>query len=233
MEDADFKQSVAASLEALAAKPDTPDSSTQDAIKRIEKVVAAARSNWFWFFGILGYAALTLMNVQDADFFSPGKTTTLPILNFDVKLVSFLIFAPALIALVYAYLHGLIDQLWEDLATVPAHHNGAPIAASLPVWLLLEMALLLRRLFHKAERAKQNAPVHTSELGILAVVAVFILIWLAAPFVIGWFWLRSTVLHDAITSFILAGILLFSLLIMWLSLWNMLTALWSLEARDD
>ncbi|MDJ0820597.1 MAG: hypothetical protein QNJ09_02155 [Paracoccaceae bacterium] len=226
MDDEKFRQTLADILEKLSKTPEKEDTTTKDAIKRIEKVSTAARSNWFWFFGILAYAAITLMGVKDVDFFTTDKTTTLPVLNFPVNLLNFMIFAPALIAVIYAYLHGLIEQLWDDLAKIErTGPDGKPIISQLPVWLLIEAALLLRHLFNRSD----NPPVRTSLLGYFGIAATVFMVWLAAPMVTGWFWLRSMVMHDTFFSAVLGGVFLFCLVVFWFSITTLLRVMWSAE----
>ncbi len=248
MDDPAFRQKLADILEKLSETPPKSDTSTADAVARIDKVTSAARSNWFWFFGVLGYAALTLMGIQDADFFSASKSTTLPVLNFSVNLLNFMVFAPVLITVLYAYLHGVIELLWRDLSRVPAlvggdyqkngnteqgavearvarngetEEEGEPIVTLMPVWLLIEAALIIR----KWRRPDEPAPVVITPLSWIGTVTVFMLIWGAAPFVVGWFWLRSTVLHDFWLTAGLATCLWFCIAVGMLSLRSLVFAM--------
>lgn len=226
MRDALYRMRVLEALDALAPAPGDPvKARIAERVARIEKVAAAAKSNWFWFFGILGYAALTLMGMKDADFFTAGKTTTLPILNFDVNILSFMYMAPLLIAVVFAYLHGLIEQAWEDLALLPVQDDGLPISARLPGWLVIEAALYVRawRQGHGA-----SGPVRKTPLGFIGVLAMGVLVWGAAPFVLGWFWLRVLVLHDLVMGLILGGAFWFGVAVSWMSL----SGLWRVMHPD-
>lgn len=192
-----------AALEEMARTPsaDPVEAEVTERVARIEKVTAAARSNWFWYFGVLGYAAITLMGLRDVHFFAADSSATLPILNFSVNLKVFLLFAPLLITVIYVYLHGVIEQAWTDLAELPARSGSEPISARLPVWLLLEFALYLRLWRRAGERGAP--PVQPTVLGAAGAGAMALLVWLAAPVLVVWFWLASMVLHDVWLSLVL------------------------------
>ncbi|WP_136441416.1 hypothetical protein [Pacificoceanicola onchidii] len=204
MEQEDFHRRVVAVLERWQPEVSDEDKAASAArkarkeadaarIKRVEKVSSAARGNWFWFFGVLAYAMVTVMGLDDRSFFTGGAATKLPILNFSVDFSYFILIAPTLIALVYGYLHNLIEQLWYDLATLPARgEDGQPISAHLPVWLLIDSALILRRWFGDDDAP----PVDLSPLSIIGMFGITVLIWGAAPAVVAVFWLKASVLHD-------------------------------------
>ncbi|WP_306145268.1 hypothetical protein [Roseibium sp. MMSF_3412] len=215
MKDTEYKKRVVVALEKMAAPPSQTDEDLPAQIERIQEIASAARSSWFWFSGILGYALITLMGVADADFFSATATTKLPVLDFDVNLKSFLVFGPILFTILYAYLHGLIEQAWYDLSLLPAREGNEPIASKLPVWLIFEFALYLRRLRRKGQ---EDPCVRVTPLGFLGAVAMAIVVWLGAPVLIALFWFKSMIFHELLTSGVLGFCLWLSLLVCWLSI---------------
>lgn len=236
MDHADFRRHVSDALDRLAAEPpdDDPDGTKarvrartealERRLARIATVTAAARSNWFWFFGILAYIVITLMGLSHVAYFSADAKADLPVVGFSVDLTSFLYLAPVLLTVVFLYLLNQIELLWEDLSDLPPTEpkDGLPIISRLPVWLLLEHALMTRDLLMARKAAlgpgtglwgrikgwfhpygqTPDAPrrVVTSPLGWLGGTATALLVWWATPAVLTWIWWESHVKHDLLLS---------------------------------
>lgn len=235
MDHAEFRRTLADALNRLAPeKPDDPGGGKARAkavaealdrrLGRIAKVAAAARSNWFWFFGILAYIVITLLGLSHSAYFSADARADLPVVGFSVDLTSFLYLAPVLLTVVFLYLLNQTELLWEDLSDLPPTEprDGLPIVSQVPVWLLLEHALFTRdRLLARRAalaaavgwRAKALAwlrplratpdmerRVVTSPLGWLGGTATSLLMWWATPGVLAWIWWESHVKHDLVLS---------------------------------
>ncbi|WP_425098224.1 hypothetical protein [Tropicibacter sp. S64] len=225
MDQAEFNTRLVAALErwqpelgeaeqAEKARKKAESDATAARIKRIEKVSAASRSNWFWFFGVLAYAVITIMGLEDRAFFTGGAETKLPILNFSVDFTWFVVLAPALIAVVYGYLHNLIEQLWQDLADLPpTGDDGLAISAQLPVWLLIDFALSLRGWL----RPKESPSSHFSPLGIMGSLGIALLIWAAGPAVVAVYWAKAAIVHAPVPVLLNGAFFFYCLLTAWLS----------------
>ena len=74
-------------------------------IERINQVSAMARTSWIALLGYLAFIGVTLLGVEDADFFVPSRQTQLPLVDVSIPTASFFIFAPILAAALYIYLH--------------------------------------------------------------------------------------------------------------------------------
>ncbi len=203
MDDATYRKAV---IDALNKLGDSPPTNTEnlildERIKGIEKITRAARTRWFWFFGILGFVALTVFGLEDAALFSHDATATLPILNFEVNLRAFLVFAPGLIVVVFMYLHGQIEMLWNDLSALPDQIKGPgsdektyPVITELPVWLVIEFALLIRDM--RRGTTGGDGAVQPSDIGRISAFVMGGLVWLAAPAILIWLWWQTLVLHS-------------------------------------
>jgi uncharacterized protein YjbI with pentapeptide repeats len=183
-----------------ATKPDFPGHSpepTEDSaaqIDRINELTRAGRANWLGLLTYLAFAFVTVLAVQDADFFIPSRETQLPLINVSIPTFSFFYFAPALAAALYVYLHLHVRKVTEALAEARATVNSQPIEEYLTPWLLNDFVL----------RRRGDGAIRPRTLDKLGDLATLCLIWMSGPFVTGWFWVRSWPAHDQIMTLFLA-----------------------------
>ena len=88
-------------------------------IARINTLTATGRTNWFGLLAYLAFAFITLLGVEDADFFIPSRQTKLPLVGVDIPTESFFFFAPVLGAALYVYLHLYIRKVTGALCAAP------------------------------------------------------------------------------------------------------------------
>lgn len=86
-------------------------------IERINQVSAMARTSWIALLGYLAFIGVTLLAVEDADFFVPSRKTSLPLIGVDIPTASFFVFAPILAAALYIYLHIILLNSGTRLPT--------------------------------------------------------------------------------------------------------------------
>lgn len=177
-----------------------PTGDTAAQIARINALSQAGRANWFALLPYLVFVFITVVGVQDADFFVPSRQTDLPLVGVAIPTASFFIFAPLLGAALYTYLHLHIRKVTEALTDPPVTVNGAALENSVAPWLLNDMALRWRRPDADGNRAARSRP-----LDALATLTVIALVWLAGPFVLGWMWWRSWPGHDEIITLLVAA----------------------------
>ena len=91
---------------------------TNSRVERINQVSAMARTSWIVLLGYLAFVGVTLLAVEDADFFVPSRQTQLPLVDVAIPTASFFVFAPILAAALYIYLHILLLKLWDAIADV-------------------------------------------------------------------------------------------------------------------
>jgi uncharacterized protein YjbI with pentapeptide repeats len=166
-----------------ATTPD-PDRAEQQ-IARINELTSVGRANWLGLLAYLAFAAITLLGVEDADFFIATRQTTLPLIGVAIPTFSFFIFAPILGAALYVYLHLHIRKLAEALAAPPATVGGAPLETHLKSWLLTDLIL----------RKRGDGATTPRRLDWMADTTALLLVWLAGPYVLFHFWWRSWPAH--------------------------------------
>ena len=94
--------------------------SSKDAqIARIDEVSKVARTSWFGLLAYLAFVGVTLLGVEDADFFIVERQTRLPLMGGDIPTAAFFRYAPILGAALHIYLHLQLLKLWEALAEPP------------------------------------------------------------------------------------------------------------------
>lgn len=160
------------------------------AIKRIDDLSRSARTSWIGLLGFLAFVGVTLLGVQDADFFIPSRQTKLPLVGVAIPTASFFIFAPILGAALYIYLHIHLTKLWQALGAARHAHGGAAVQAKVFPWLVNDLALTF---------PGPNAALRGPLTWISSAVTV-LLVWIAAPAVLLGFWWRSFPAHELWTT---------------------------------
>ena len=171
--------------------PKPPD--PHAAIARINEISALARTTWFGLLAYLAFVGVTLLAVEDADFFVPARRTDLPLVNVAIPTADFFLFAPLLGAALYAYLHLQLLKLWEALAEAPATIAGQPLAEHVYPWLITDFAL-----------SRRPGALRPRPLRRLANVVTQALVYWAGPLVLLGFWARSMPAHSERMTLIIA-----------------------------
>ncbi|MCP5072592.1 MAG: hypothetical protein GY947_04760, partial [Rhodobacteraceae bacterium] len=141
---------------------------------------------------------VTLLGVEDVDFFDPSRQTQLPLVNVSIPTASFFVFAPVLGAALYIYLHLYLLKLWEVLIDIPAKVGESPISDHLTPWLINDLVLGMRNTGALRERPLRR----------LSKWVTVALVFVAGPLVLAGFWWRSFPAHNQwLTLFI--GLLMF------------------------
>jgi uncharacterized protein YjbI with pentapeptide repeats len=170
-------------------------------IARINELSAFARTSWLALLAFLAYIGITLLAVEDADFFVPSRQTDLPLVGIAISTEAFFWFAPPLAAALYVYLHIHLLKLWDAIAAAPYAPGGMPLSERLHPWLANEFAL----------RLKGNGAGRARPLAWLGIAATMTFVWIAGPFVLFGFWWRSAPAHEPLLTLLIAAMLLLSL----------------------
>ena len=67
-------------------------------IERINEISAIARTSWLALLGYLAFIGISLLAVEDADYFVPTRRTDLPLVGVAIPTHAFFLFAPILAA---------------------------------------------------------------------------------------------------------------------------------------
>ena len=195
------------------ASPQTTDTQPDPKIQiaRINELSLIARTTWFGLLAYLAFVGITLLGVEDADFFVPSRQTQLPLVNVAIPTSSFFWFAPILGAALYAFLHLQLLKLWEALATPPPTLDGKHLSELIHPWLISDYALS-----HRTDNALRERP-----LAWLSHLATWGLVWLAGPVILTGFWLRSMPAHDVLMTLIIGLCLMNCLHVAFTSHWTL------------
>ncbi len=171
---------------------------TDQRLKHIEEISKNARATWFSLLIALLFCGVTLLDVDDRDFFAYGEATKLPLIGVEVPVVGFFLSAPVLVLALYLYLHVYLANLWRALAP-PFRIVGERLDDRVYPWLLAHTALRLR------PDAKPR------DFGWLSTFVSLALGWAFAPFILAVFWVRSWPYHYEWLTLFLAALFLASL----------------------
>ena len=170
-----------------------------DAVKRIDVLTRTARANWLGLLAYLSFVGVTLLGVEDIDFFLPERQTELPLVGISVPTALFFYIAPFLGAMLYIHLHLYLLKLWKALADAPERIGGEPLGERISPWVISDMALGLRA----GARHQYSLRGLASAVGIIS-------IFLAGPIVLAFFWWRSMPKHDEVLTVVFCGLPLFA-----------------------
>ena len=101
-------------------------------IDRINEISAIARTSWLALLGYLAFIGISLLAVEDADFFVETRRTDLPLVGVAIPTYSFFFFAPILAAALYIYLQVHLLKLWDAIADAPATDRQPPARRAPP-----------------------------------------------------------------------------------------------------
>ena len=155
-------------------------------LRHIEEITRGGRVTWIGLLVYLVFVSVTLMGVEDADFFLERRQTELPFVGVAIPTNAFFIAAPAFGAALYIYLQIYLIKLWEALSRPKAWIGGERLGALIFPFLASDWALARR-----ADRA-----VEPRAMLWLARFVTWLLIWVAPVVVLGWFWWQSATKHD-------------------------------------
>jgi uncharacterized protein YjbI with pentapeptide repeats len=165
---------------------------------RIDALSRGARTNWLGLMAYLAFFGVTLLGVEDADFFIESRQTDLPLLGVSIPTLYFFGVAPVLAAALYAYLHFHLMTLWHVLAEAPERIDGKPLGERTFPWLVNDLAL----------SARPDRPVWRQPLRWLSNFVTVLLVWAAGPLVIWFAWWRSMPAHNLAMTTLIGGCLL-------------------------
>lgn len=178
---------------------DNEDSARLDHVSELSK---NARTSWFALIALSVFIGVTLLNHVDADFFAYNAETKLPIVNVDIPVRSFFVFAPLLVAALYIYLHLYLMTLWDALADLEQSKGEQALADRIYPWLISHAALWYRNYVRKDGSAAPRA------LGWM-VVAISLLLGCAfGPLILFLLWYRSLPAHEEWLTLWIAACLL-------------------------
>lgn len=180
---------------ATPAPPSTPGPKSDAAaqVARINNLIALARTSWFGLLSYLAFVGVTLIGVEDADFFISERQTDLPLVGVSIPTVLFFYIAPTIGAALYAYFHLHLLKLYEALGS--ADRTDVPLSDRTTPWLVADFALAWR----PGELSKRP-------MRWLAFATTMLLAYIAGPLVLAAFWYRSMPYHEELLTVVFCGV---------------------------
>ncbi len=183
-------------------------------LNRISTVTKAARATWFAYLIALAFVAVTLLDVEDVDFFALDRGAQLPLIGVSVPVPLFFLFGAGIVTAVHIYIHVFLEKLWRELAQLPSCIDDQNIASQIEPWLVSDFALHVRRW----RRPDEPPCIESSSLGGLGVVASALLLYMAGPALLISLWYRSQPAHDWVLTLPISVMLTFAIWATWASL---------------
>lgn len=177
-------------------------------VERINELSASAKTSWFALLGYFAFVGISLLGVEDADFFLASRQTELPLIDLAIPTGQFFLFGPLLGTILYVYLHLYLLKLWEALAEAPARLDDQPLSQKVAPWLINDLGLWLR--FDGAFRRRP--------MDWFANLFTFLLAFVSGPAIVGAFWIRYWPAHELGVSLIVASLFALTLMTMLSSL---------------
>ncbi len=171
-----------------AAPVDAIDELTKEQLAYVAEVSKNARTTWFGLIGLLLFCGVTLLDVQDRDFFEYGASTQLPLINVSVPTANFFWAAPLLVTGLYTYLHLYLDKLWKALRPLGNDIGGKPVTQVVYPWLISDTAL------------ERREGVTRGPYWSLTRFVTLCLCWLIGPVAMALFWMKSWAPHDEVLT---------------------------------
>lgn len=171
----------------------------EDHVTRINALTTNARNTWFVLLGVLVFVSITLMGVEDIDFYGVDRATKLPLVDVEVPTRLFFVAASILSAAVYGYFHLYLIRLWDALGAALDEHPGKQLADNVTPWLVTDMAMKLRK--GEARPRAMDWP---------AFVLNMLLAWVFGIFVLAWLWWESATARTFWQTAIACGALIAS-----------------------
>jgi len=154
----------------------------------VAEVSKNARTTWFGLIALMLFCGVTLLDVDDKDFFEYGASTQLPLIGVTVPTKSFFWAAPLLVTGLYTYLHLYLDKLWKALRPLADIIGGKPVTQVVYPWLISDTAL---------ERRKG---VNVGPYWFITRFVTLCLCWLIGPATMALFWVKSWAPHNRVSS---------------------------------
>jgi len=176
-------------------KPDAePDHAKQ--IARINEITRTAKASWFGLLSYMTFVGVTLLSVEDAEFFIRERETQLPLIGVAIPTFLFFVVAPMLGLTLFAYHHLHLIKLWEALGDAKSGNNGKHLSDDISPWLVSDYALSKRQ-----GKALRSRPMNYIASGV-----TLLLVYLGMPIILSLMWWRSTAAHSELLTIFGCGV---------------------------
>lgn len=123
--------------DALAGGADTPPTSVL--LEQIDTLTRQVRASWLTLLLGCGYAWLTLATMTDLVVKADSISLVLPVLGTAIPPSSFLVFAPAVILVLFIHVHLNMARLWTYYRMLPTMIDGLPVRDRVSPWIMTSL----------------------------------------------------------------------------------------------
>ena len=95
------------------------------ALANVAEVSRHARVNFLAVVASCVFCWLTVAQTSDGSLIANRGELTLPVINTEVPVTGFFLFAPVILLALYVYLHLYLQRMWEGLSRLPAYLSTA------------------------------------------------------------------------------------------------------------
>jgi uncharacterized protein YjbI with pentapeptide repeats len=181
----------------------------------VEKTSQNAKKIFFAMLSGCVYSWLAIATTTDVRLLTNTASSPLPIIQTEIPIAGFYLAAPLVLICIFFYFHFYLNNLWKNLANLPAiFPDGKPLDLTVYPWLLNSLVCRHFRLLIKREELekprifKRKVFTILKKLGVkkeihkrplIIVVKEWIIIFLAwwvVPITLVYFWLRYIPRHD-------------------------------------
>ena len=188
-----------------AELPDSINNFTA-ALRSAEESSKNARSIYFSVLILCAFAILTVATTQDSQLILNTFRLKLPILNVDLKVLTFYIFTPILGLLVFVYFQMYLTHLWEVISDLPAYFpDRLRLRRKLYPW----MINLIIEEWQQVDPATRGWQSWLRFERCRAAIAILLAWWLF-PLTVGGLAYRFLVREDELVSYGLLGVFVLS-----------------------
>lgn len=112
---------------------------TDALLDQIDALTKLVRTTWLSLIAGCTYAWLAIATMSDADIMADDATLELPIIGTKIPPSGFLLFAPAIILLIFIYVHINLTRLWSFYKRLPSRIDGMVASDRVAPWIMTSL----------------------------------------------------------------------------------------------
>lgn len=175
----------------------------KDNIKQLEEISRNSQTTFLALIAACVYSFLTIATTTDAALMSNSNATPLPIIQVNVSIIWFYIYAPVILTVLFVYFHLYLERFWRGIARLPMYHpDGRGLDDYVYPW-LISCAVIRGEL-------RELSAAHRFSARLEAWLCLF-LGWGLVPVVLLCYWARYAVAHDRVVTLLHTLLILLSI----------------------
>jgi len=164
----------------------------KDNIDQLSEISRNSQTTFLALVAACVYSCLTVAATTDATLLSNSNATPLPIVQVNVPIVWFYVFAPVILTVLFIYFHLYLERFWRGIARLPLRHpDGRGLDDYVYPWLI--SCSLIRQQIRELSDAHRLSAWLEAQLSL-------VLGWWLVPLVLLYCWGRYVTTHDRIVT---------------------------------